>query len=77
VIQLGVGQPRDDVLPVGKRDDVVVISVPPANGNLHLLKAEAPIAGEHDDVGEWRSHLLAAAVEQIVKEHRLYFGPCQ
>ena len=47
------------------------VAVPPADRDLDLVEPEAPVAGEHDDVGERCGQLLAAAVEQVVEEHRL------
>ena len=46
-------------------------------GILTCVEPEPPVPGEHDDVGERRGHLFAAAVEQIVEEHRLEFRPHQ
>ncbi|AMC63218.1 hypothetical protein RN09_1470 [Mycobacterium tuberculosis variant africanum] len=77
VQQLRVGKPGYDVFPVGERDDVVVVSVPPADGDFHLVQPESPVAGKGDDIGERRSELLATTVEQIVEEHRLELGPSQ
>ena len=77
VIQLGVGQPVHDVLPMTKRHDVVAVAVPRAHWNLRLLEPEAPIVGEDHDVGERGGELLAAAVEQVVEKHRLELGPHQ
>ena len=71
------GSLLDDVLPVGERDDVVAVAVPPADRDLHLLEPESPVPREDDDIGERSGHLLAAAVEQIVEEHRLEFRPHQ
>ena len=65
------------MLPVGERHDVVVVAVPPPDRHLDLVEPETPVAGEHDDVGERRRHLLAAAVEQVVEEHRLDLGAGQ
>ena len=45
VEQLGVGQPGHDVLAVGERDDVVVVAVPPADRDLHLVAAGIPSRG--------------------------------
>src|SRR6476660_2294626 len=75
--QLGIGQSGHHVLSVLERDDVVAVAVPPAHRNLDLVEAEAPVAGENHDVGERRSELLAAAVEEVVEEHRLEFGADQ
>ncbi|BCI86405.1 hypothetical protein NIIDMKKI_16110 [Mycobacterium kansasii] len=77
VEQLGVGQAGNDVLPVGERDDVVVVAVPPTDRDRHLLEPESPVPGEHDDVGERRGQLFAAAVEQVVEKHRLELGTGQ
>ena len=76
-VQLRVGQPVDDMLPMGERDDVVAVAVPPADRDLHLLEPESPVPGEDDDIGERSRQLLAAAVEQVVEEHRLEFRPHQ
>jgi hypothetical protein len=73
VIELRVGQARHHVLPVDERHDVVGVAVPPADRDLHLVEPESPVPGEQDDVGERGSQLLAAAVEQVVEEHRLKF----
>ncbi|MDT5350492.1 MAG: hypothetical protein QOH91_3779 [Mycobacterium sp.] len=42
-----------------------------------LVETESPVPGEQDDVVERRGQLLAAAVEQIVEEHRLELGTGQ
>ena len=77
VIELGVGQLRDHMLSVGEGHDVVVVAVPPPDRNLDVIQPEAPVAREDDDVGERCRHLLAAAVEQVVEEHRLDLGAGQ
>ncbi len=69
-VNLRVGQPGHHVLSVFERDDVVAVAVPPPDRHLDLVEPEAPVAGEHHDVGERRGELLAAAVEQVVEEHR-------
>ena len=56
---------------MGERHDVVAVAVPPADRHLDFVQPEAPVAGEHDDVGERCGQLFAAAVEQVVEEHRL------
>ena len=60
-----------------ERDDVVLVAVPPPHRHLHLVEPEAPVLGEDGDVGERRGQLLAAAVEQIVEEHRAELRPLQ
>jgi hypothetical protein len=75
--QFGVGQTRDDVLAVGEGHDVVGVAMPPAHRHLHLFELETPVLGEHGDVGERRGQLLAAAVEQVVEEHRPELRPQQ
>ena len=65
------------MLSVFERDDVVAVAVPPADRHLDLLEPETPVAGEHHDVCERRGELLAAAVEQVVEEHRPELGARQ
>ncbi|MDT5322415.1 MAG: hypothetical protein QOD88_4937 [Mycobacterium sp.] len=62
-VELRVRQPAYDMLPMGERDDVVTVAVPPADRDLHLLKPESPVTGKDDDIGERSGHLLAGAVE--------------
>ncbi len=77
VIELGVGQLRDHMLAMGERHDVIVVAMPPADRNLDVTQPEAPVAREDDDVRERCRHLLAAAVEEVVEEHRLDLGAGQ
>ena len=70
-VMVASGQPVDHVPAVRERDDVVVVAVPPAHRDPDVGRREAPVAGEQHQVAERRRGLEAAAVEQVVEEHRL------
>ena len=76
-VQRGVGERGHHVLAMRERNDVVAVAVPPVHRDLDLVEPEPPRPGEHHDVGERRGQLFAAAVEQVVEEHRLELGAAQ